>query len=81
LINNSQYGHLETVKYLVSLGADIHANNDEAIQQASRYGHLKIVKYLIKQGANIHADSYAIKEALHNGYDEVVQYLIDYSLQ
>ena len=28
-------GHLDVVKYLVSVGADIHANNDYAVRVAS----------------------------------------------
>ena len=30
-----QYGHLDVVKYLVSVGADIHANYDGAFRDAS----------------------------------------------
>ena len=46
LIWASQKGHLEIVKYLVSLGANIHANNDEALRWASNNGHYEIVKYI-----------------------------------
>ena len=43
----SEEGNLETVKYLVSLGADVRADNDYAVRSASRNGHLETVKYLV----------------------------------
>ena len=46
-------GHLEIVKYLVSLGADIRSYNDYAVRWASRYGHLEVVKYLVSLEADI----------------------------
>ncbi len=54
-------GHLDTVKYLASLGADYAANNNYAIQWASGNGHLAVVKYLVSLGADYAADNnYAI---------------------
>ena len=50
--------HLETVKYLVSIGADIHAYNDFAVKYAYLNNHLKTIKYLISIGADIHAENY-----------------------
>jgi hypothetical protein len=47
-------GHLETVKYLVSLGADIKAQNNSAVIEASGGGHLETVKYLVSLGAVLH---------------------------
>ena len=34
----------------VSVGADIHSNNDYAIRYASQQGHLDVVKYLVELG-------------------------------
>ncbi|AQN68735.1 ankyrin repeat protein [Saudi moumouvirus] len=45
-------GHLDVVKYLIKNGADVHANNDRALELASECDYKKIVKYLIKNGAN-----------------------------
>ena len=39
-------GKLEVVKYLVSKGADIHAENDMALRWASRMDRLDVVNYL-----------------------------------
>src|SRR5581483_1791044 len=51
---NCQNGHLSAVRYLVSVGADIHANDNYAVRCASRNGHLSTVQYLVSVGANIH---------------------------
>jgi hypothetical protein len=40
------------VKYLVSQGADISADDNYAAKFASRYGHLEVVEYLVSQGAD-----------------------------
>jgi len=70
-------GRLETVKYLVSQGADIHAERDEAVQNAAANGHLEIVQYLVNQGADIHAESdAAVKWAARNGHLAIVHYLV-----
>jgi ankyrin repeat protein len=40
--------YLDLVKYLISKGADIHADNDSALTCIALGGHLDIVKYLIE---------------------------------
>ena len=76
LIWASRNGHLDIVKYLVGKGANIHADDDEALRLASHYGHLEVVKYLVEKGANIRArDDYALKYARRNGHVDVVKYL------
>ena len=77
LINASCNGDLEIIKYLVSLGADIHADNDSAIAYTSRNGHLEVVKYLISVGEDIHVENnYAITYASENGHLEVIKNLV-----
>ncbi|WP_353848233.1 ankyrin repeat domain-containing protein [Alcaligenes faecalis] len=44
-------GHLPIVKYLVSQGACIHAEDDEALKSSAYNNHLRVVAYLIEQGA------------------------------
>ena len=52
LVYALQYGDLERVKYLIENGADIHAEDDDALQLSACFGHLDVVKYLIENGAN-----------------------------
>ncbi|AGF84830.1 repeat protein [Moumouvirus goulette] len=69
---------LETWKYMVSKGVDIHINNDYALRRASVQGHFKIVQYLVENGANLHAEDYcALRLACNNNHFEVVKYLIE----
>ncbi len=73
----SENGHIEIVKYLVSLGADYTANNNRAIQWASLNGHLAIVKYLVLLGADYTANNNrAIQCASRNGHLAIVKYLV-----
>jgi len=39
-------GNLKKVKYLVEHGADIHVNDDQALEWADYNGHLEFVKYI-----------------------------------
>jgi len=51
----------------VKSGADIHANDDEALQEASYYGHATVVECLLKAGADVHAkDDNALRLASEN---------------
>ena len=61
----------------MDLGADIHANNEEALRVASSNGHIDIVKYLVDLGADIHANNdEAVNLANRYGYHDVVKYLV-----
>ena len=70
-------GHLDTIKYLVSLGADITAQDNYSVRVASGNGHLETVKYLVSLGADITAqDNYSVRWASANGHLDVVKYLV-----
>ena len=84
LIKAAEQDNFNKVKYLIEQGADVHANNDHALQWASRNGHLPVVKYLIEQGADVHArDDCALRwasaeaRASEKGHLPVVKYLIE----
>lgn len=83
----SMNGHLEVVKYLISIQPKFPMINPGAAQNwaihyASKKGHLEVVKYLISIRPEFPTidpaayDNYAIKCASENGYLEVVKYLI-----
>ena len=69
---------IDTFKYFIEEGINIHADDDWALRYAAINGYLEVVIYLIDKGANIHADDdWALISAAFNGYLEVVRYLID----
>lgn len=45
----------EMVEFLLAKGADVHANNDEALMRAVDHGNPRIVKMLLDHGADVHA--------------------------
>ena len=54
----SDEARLKKIKYLVYLGADVNAKDEDgrtALMLALNNGQLDAVKYLIKQGANLEA--------------------------
>ena len=51
IICASENGDLDTIKYLVSLNADIRANDDLAVCSAYENEHLDTVRYLMSLGA------------------------------
>jgi len=68
---------IETWEWLVSIGADIHADNDLALRLASQKDYFDIVKYLVEQGADIHAMSdLALRWASQYGHLDVVKFLV-----
>ena len=70
---------INTWKFLIKHGADIHANDDYALCYASANGHFEVVKFLVKLGANIHAcEDSALRWASENGHLEVVKYLVEH---
>lgn len=55
----SCFGCLTVVEYLVSVGADVSANHNEALDLAATSGHLETVKYLVSMGATYKEDTLA----------------------
>ena len=78
LIIASEKGLFPLVKYLVETGADITANNNEAVRWASARGYLPVVKYLVEHGANINArNNQALIEAVQRGNFQIIKYLVE----
>ena len=58
-------------------GADIHAQEDQALRLASRNGHVAVVECLLKAGADVHArQDYALRYASRRGHVAVVECLL-----
>ena len=65
-----RYGHIEIIKYLVSINAPIDKNT---ISYAARGGHIEVVKYLVSINAPIGC---AIRFASYNKHHKIVKYLL-----
>ena len=69
---------VDTFKYCIEEGIDIHIKNDNAFQYAAENGNLELVKFLVHNGANIHIDNdWALQLAVCNGHLEIIKYLIN----
>ncbi|AQN67955.1 ankyrin repeat protein [Saudi moumouvirus] len=74
-----------TWKYLMSLGMNIHLDNDDALITVCSRGYLKIAKFLIKNGADIntrgsakhHNKGMALAVAVFGNHLETTKYLIE----
>ena len=63
----------EDVKLLIESGADVTANDNEAIREASKVGNVEVVKMLIQAGVSLDV---AFKAAVEQGQTEVIDFLI-----
>jgi len=70
---------LDSFRFFVENGADVHTNNDYLLRQCASRGFLKYTKYLVSIGSNVNASdgpcSVVINAAL-NGHLTVMEYLI-----
>jgi ankyrin repeat protein len=67
---------LEVVRVLVENGANVRANNAEAISQAATQGHLEIVRLLIEKGDHSRSEiNAALRNALDFGHSDVAKLL------
>lgn len=70
-------GHLDVVKYMHELGADLTANENYAIRTAGFCSHTKIIKYLHRAGADINLDNnYIVYIAAAKNNIALMKYLI-----
>jgi hypothetical protein len=78
LSQTCMYGDLPALRKLVAEGADIHANQSQALLLAANNGHNDIISFLLDHGANIHVrNDLALQWAADNGHLETVRLLLD----
>jgi len=79
LVEASEKGNKDIVELLLKNGADVHYNDDEALQMACSHQHFEIVKLLLENGANPRArGGAAIRRALRNKNQKIVDLLKKY---
>jgi len=75
LNSSASEGHLEVVRYLVKLFADIaDINKKSALEYSAENGHVEVVKFLVENGADVNKSS-ALKCSVENGHSEIVKFL------
>lgn len=79
----SANGHVDVVRQLIEIGADINkmsAEEGTPLSEACVYGHIDVVKLLVSKGAEIDKHSFngsAVELACQNGHVDVVEFLIN----
>jgi hypothetical protein len=79
LCGATNWGDMETIKYLIELGADVRYDDDLPLRTAALpYPCLNAMKLFVELGADIHAhDDKAICTAAAGGYLKMVEYLAE----
>lgn len=78
LVISVKAGHLEILKSLQSLGADIHFGDFSLLRLAAEEGQVEVVQCLIDGGAEAHAgDGVALKKSSQAGHHAVVKLLLE----
>lgn len=67
-----RHQNLNTVKFLVSQGADIHYLSDLPIVVAIQFGNLEIVKYLVSLGVDFGSEEMNV--AIRNNRQHIIDY-------
>jgi len=71
----ARYGYVDVVRYPLSVGADVHADQDNAPYRVACHGHAMVVRVLVEAGADVHADDgVALRWVTINGHVDVVRY-------
>jgi len=78
-----QENNTDIAEYLIEVGADIHTDNDQALQWASFNGNLKIFKYIVDHSVDstvIHVNNdYILRMASVQGHLEIIKILVEKS--
>jgi hypothetical protein len=68
------------VKQALDNGADVHTQNDAALQWACMNGHIEVVKILLDAGAHVTRNGYAMQLAKISGHNEIVKLLKQHTI-
>lgn len=69
-------GNLDIIKYLASIGVNLHNNN--YIHMAAEHGHIHLIEYFIDNGVDIHyRDDKILTYACKSGSIDIVKYLVE----
>ena len=75
----AESGHPELVRFLLTAGADINADDGHALWAASYHGRADVVRLLLAAGADASArDSGALRWARKTGHYDVARVLLDW---
>jgi ankyrin repeat protein len=74
LIHAAERGKKHVVQFTLLAGADVHAEDDQALRLASLAGHADVLRVLLNAGADVHAlNDEALRLASRHGHADVVQ--------
>lgn len=77
LVEAARAGGLAGVKTALAAGANIHADEERALQVAADNRHLHVLEYLLSQGADVHINGeYALCWAARHGRLDVARVLV-----
>jgi len=76
-ITASEKGDVNGAQLALNAGADVHANNDEALRLAAMHGHAEGVRMLLAAGADVRAsNNAALHLAICRNHTEIVRMLL-----
>lgn len=76
LARSALNGSLSIVKYLASIGVDMHCDDEQALAWAASRGHIDTVRFLIENGGNVNGLREPFLESLQSKNFELIMYFI-----
>lgn len=73
----NKYGDLETMKFLLNHGADLHAYNDISFYYPIKKGHFEVIKYLVKNFDYKQLLNRALDTAVNHNQNDIAKFLLD----
>jgi len=70
-------GHLDIVKFLISIGADVCYSDNLPLLWSAISGYVDIAKFLVGHGADMFSNNYMLAYCAEHGHLEMVEYLVN----